>query len=171
MAERGEKRDPVSHRTPTQIIRRFVAGETQAVIVKALGLSKGAVAGVVFRYRKATEAASGAPQKPKPAAPAPIKLPPVELPPTDIPPTDNRVKDGPMVHIWELSAGQCKYSIGVDESGSHLFCADAVRDPQCAYCSTHAKLCYEKPIKRPVKRRGFNFNPLKHRHAIHDFAT
>jgi hypothetical protein len=76
------------------------------------------------------------------------------------------------MHIWELSPDQCRYSVGENERGRHIFCGELTRDSLCPYCVEHAKLCYISLPKKTGQKFRLNYGLVaKPRRAIRDFAT
>ena len=96
--------------------------KTQA-IGEALGITKNAVCGAVFKARK-----SGDPRFPVRVAEPMIVTP--ALPPREWP-----------FRLHELRPSECRYPVrsGV-ERGDHYFCGEA-RAPGSPYCAEHGEMC------------------------------
>lgn len=96
---------------------------TTQAIGAALGITKNAVCGAVFKARK-----SGDPRFPVRVAEPMIVTP--ALPPREWP-----------FRLHELRPSECRYPVrsGV-ERGDHYFCGEA-RAPGSPYCAEHGEMC------------------------------
>jgi hypothetical protein len=150
---------------PAAVLKRIAqlqaTGKTLSQIATCLRTTKGALAGVIYRARHPTpkrtpkrvrlrEHAKREERKHAPK-PKPIKTGPVmsnfapEPPPSVTPPVC--VRRG--VPLVELPPHACKYAVGEDENGAHLFCATPTAGGP--YCSQHSVCAHAERPARPIR--------------------
>lgn len=153
------------------ILRLYAEGYTSPAIAKHLGITRNTVVGVVFRAKKSGQetdpkkvhktskvAASYSNQE------APLSLPSLPVAKVVVPPAPPCIKAPETattrigVTITRLRANGCRYPVGYNQRGQHLFC----NAPQgkSSYCLEHHSIVFVPPTKKNIQRICFAWRKL-----------
>lgn len=151
--------DPNANRNPKwdQILDLWNANLTSGQIQSRIGVSRGAVMGVISRARM-----SGIKVRtPRPDRVTRVKSPRKVTVEKDEPkpvrqvyPRLKRLSDtepeyGDGVSLFDLNENSCRYVTG-RRNGEHLFCTDVRKDHRTRYCTEHHKLVWVKNTTKLV---------------------
>jgi GcrA cell cycle regulator len=116
-----------------EIIQLFSEGNTMASIANKMGCTRGAVAGVIYRYRQ-----KGSQLRAPKIAPVsePIKRIRLRL-----------IEDNTEVTMKQLQPHMCKYPIGDPKLSDFRFCG-CQRIADSPYCEKHTIICTDPRYRR-----------------------
>jgi len=159
----------LSDKFTDKLVAMWRAGATGTEIAKALGTTRNAVIGKIFRLRNRgvdlSRAVTAAPPKPlkppkpekpakkeKPAAPKAVWPPPLSAEEKAALIAERkaqvaRERRARGIKFADLGARDCRYIINAGRPADYLFCGD-IREPGKPYCKEHAELCYRPDSSR-----------------------
>jgi hypothetical protein len=126
------------------LIRR--EGQTFQQIADALGLTRGAVAGIVRRFPNARKSQTKQ-EKAKPMNDTTTEEVAAD---TSSTPNVEPTLVWSALEIIHLPPNGCKYPVAQDDFGTHLFCSDPAVGGK-PYCAVHVALC-NSPVRAPSSR-------------------